>query len=33
LVVSESIIPVGLIVRTVGPTGVTVTTRTAMDGI
>ncbi|OLO71069.1 anti-sigma factor [Actinomyces oris] len=33
MVVSESISPVGLIVRTVGPTGVTATTRTAMDGI
>ena len=30
---SESIIPVGLIVGTVGPTGVAVTTRSVMDGI
>ena len=30
---SESIIPVGLIVGTVGPTGVAVTTSSVMDGI
>ena len=30
---SESIIPVGLIVGAVGPTGVTATARSVMDGI
>jgi len=33
LVASESIIPVGLIVRTVGPTGVKAATRDVMGGI